>query len=222
MDCAVIFDVDGVLLELTRSEEEVFFEALSAFVPTDQLSRDWNSYASRNDEDIIDEILEKAGKPVSLKQEAIPAYLALLERQVSERTIVTEIIPGSNRLLEELAAAGIGLGIATANLLGAARIRLEHAGLWNHVAAFPFGADGGGHKRQTVARAISATGLPKNRIVYVGDNLNDVDAGLSNGVHFIGFSLDPVRCERLAAAGACHTAADHGETARLIGQFLSN
>ena len=52
------------------------------------------------------------------------------------------------------------------------------------------GADGGGHKREILARAIAATGLPRNRIVYIGDNLNDVEAGLANGVHFIGFSTD--------------------------------
>ena len=55
-DFAIIFDVDGVLLELTSDEEELFFTALSKFVPTENLSRDWNSYRIRNDEDIMTEI----------------------------------------------------------------------------------------------------------------------------------------------------------------------
>ena len=94
------------------------------------------------------------------------------------------------------------IGFATANLRSAAELRLKHAGLWNHVSAHGFGAEGGGHKREILARAIASTGLPKNRIVYVGDNLNDVEAGLENGVHFIGFSTDPGRLEELKQAGA--------------------
>jgi phosphoglycolate phosphatase-like HAD superfamily hydrolase len=89
------------------------------------------------------------------------------------------------------------------------------------VQALAFGAEGSGHKRETVARAIAKTGLPRNRIVYIGDNLNDVDAGLSNRVHFIGFSEDAGRRERLAAAGAVHLAANHRETQRLISGLLA-
>jgi phosphoglycolate phosphatase-like HAD superfamily hydrolase len=55
------------------------------------------------------------------------------------------------------------------------------------------GADGGGHKHAILARAIAASGLPPERIVYIGDNVNDVEAGLCNGVHFIGFSTSPER-----------------------------
>ena len=82
------------------------------------------------------------------------------------------------------------------------------------------GADGGGHKREILARAIAATGLPKNRIVYIGDNLNDVEAGLSNGVHFIGFSTDSSRLTELKRAGASHTSNNHLDSFRLIGHLL--
>jgi HAD superfamily hydrolase (TIGR01549 family) len=193
---------------------------LSAFVPTRNLSRNWDSYKSRNDDDIIDEILQCAGKPKALKQEVKNAYLALLARRFAENELSAEIIPGANQMLKQLAAQGVGLGIATANLLQAARIRLVHAGLWQHVAQFPFGADGGGHKRRTLARAIAATGLARDRIVYVGDNLNDVDAGLANGVHFIGFSTNAARRDRLKMGGAQYLSADHHDTARLIMELL--
>jgi len=133
--------------------------------------------------------------------------------------LVPVAIAGAGALLEGLAGKS-ATGIATANLAAIARLRLERAGLWDYVAGLPFGADGGGHKRDTVAKAIAATGLPKHRIVYVGDNLNDVDAGLSNGVNFIGFATDAARRQRLAAAGARHLSGSHDETARLIGSLL--
>jgi phosphoglycolate phosphatase-like HAD superfamily hydrolase len=116
---------------------------------------------------------------------------------------------------------GTSCGIATANLLAVARLRLEHAGLWDRVCKFPFGAEGGGHKRETVAKAIAATGLHRSRIVYIGDNLNDVAAGLENGVHFIGFSTDDARRARLAGAGALHLSGNHATTADLIRHLLA-
>ena len=129
-DAAVIFDVDGVLLELTRAEEDAFF------VPFER------------------------------------------------------------------------------------RYGLKDAGLWDHVSTCAHGADSGGHKREILARAIVATGLPKNRIVYVGDNLNDVEAGLSNGVHFIAFSTDSGRLAELRRAGASHASNNHLDSFRLIGHLL--
>jgi phosphoglycolate phosphatase-like HAD superfamily hydrolase len=129
-------------------------------------------------------------------------------------------IPGARRLLSQLMPQH-AIGIATANFLSVARQRLATMGLWAPVSSHAFGAEGGGHKRQTVARAIAATGLPRDRIVFIGDNLNDVDAGLSSGVHFIGFATDPARRRRLAAAGARHTAGDHRETEALIATLLA-
>jgi phosphoglycolate phosphatase-like HAD superfamily hydrolase len=112
------------------------------------------------------------------------------------------------------------MGIATANLLSAAALRLKHAGLWHHVSACAHGAGGGGHKREILARAMAATGLPKNRTVYIGDNLSDVEAGLANGVYFIGFSTDSGLLTKLKRAGASYTSNNHLDSFRLIGHLL--
>jgi phosphoglycolate phosphatase-like HAD superfamily hydrolase len=219
MDRAIIFDVDGVLLELTHAEEEVFFIALSRFVPTDDLSRDWNSYRIRNDEDIVAEILARHGLPHSLKSDVAEHYIALL-RTALQNSLRTVAIEGASGMLAALSGKAT-LGIATANFLAAAQCRLQQAGCWHHVAALAQGADGGGHKREILARALSRLTVPRERIVYVGDNLNDVDAGHWNGVHFIGFSTDPTRRAQLAAHGATHTSANHVETIRLVNALLA-
>jgi FMN phosphatase YigB (HAD superfamily) len=57
-DAAVIFDADGVFLELTSVEEDAFFVPFEDRYGLKNLSRDWNSYAIRNDENIIAEILQ--------------------------------------------------------------------------------------------------------------------------------------------------------------------
>lgn len=219
MDSAVIFDVDGVLLDLTPQEEDAFFLAFARRHGITGLSRDWDSYRIRNDEHIIAEILERHGLQPQESGAIVEDYLAILREGLSGGTLSAREIPGARGLLSSLASRRVG--IATANLLSAAKLRLEACALWAPVSALAFGAEGSGHKRETVARAIAATDLPKQRIVYVGDNLNDVDAGLSNGVHFIGFSEDMERRNKLAAAGAIHLAGDHGETRALIERLLA-
>lgn len=218
MDSAVILDVDGVLLELTAAEEDAFFRAFEDLHGITGLSRDWDSYLVRNDEHIIAEILARHGLPASGRDAVTESYVALLGGGLSSGALKAVDIPGARDLLRSL--SGRRLGIATANLLSAAKLRLEAAAMWAPVASLAFGAEGSGHKRETVARAIAATGLPKDRIVYIGDNLNDVEAGLANGVHFIGFAQDAARRDRLATAGARQVAGDHRTTLALIGQLL--
>lgn len=220
MDSAVIFDVDGVLLDLTAAEEDALFLAFQRLHGLTGLSRDWDSYLVRNDEHIIAEILARHGLPPAERDRVAAVYLAILSEGLSSGALRAVEIPGARHLLHGLGASS-RLGIATANLLPAARLRLQSLALWKPVSGLAFGAEGSGHKRETVARAIAASGLPKTRIVYVGDNLNDVDAGLSNGVHVIGFAEDAARRGRLAAAGARHVAGDHRDTLRLIRALLA-
>jgi hypothetical protein len=52
------------------------------------------------------------------------------------------------------------------------------------------------------------------------DNLNDVEAGLSNSVHFIGFSANLHRLNEMKRAGASHLSNNHLDTFRLIGHLL--
>jgi HAD superfamily hydrolase (TIGR01549 family) len=218
-DAAVIFDVDGVLLELTSAEEDAFFAPFEQRYGLKNLSRDWNSYAVRNDEYIIAEILERHGIPSHENAEVTADYLSFLKQRLENGTIETIFIPGARELLENLQGK-LQIGIATANFLSAAKLRLQHANLWHQVLQHARGAEGGGHKREILASAIASTNLPRDRIVYVGDNLNDVEAGLSNGVHFIGFSTSHERLKELTSAGATHISNNHLDTFRLISHLL--
>ena len=219
VDATVIFDVDGVLLELTSAEEDAFFAPFEQRYGLENLSRDWNSYTIRNDENIIAEILARHGLPAREHAEVVADYLEVLKLRLETGAIETIAIPGARDLLNKLHGS-LQLGIATANLLSAAKFRLQSVDFWNPVSAHAFGAEGGGHKREILARAISSTGFPKNRIVYVGDNLNDVEAGLSNGIHFIGFSTNPGRLNELERAGTNHISNNHLDTFRLIRHLL--
>jgi HAD superfamily hydrolase (TIGR01549 family) len=218
-DWAIIFDVDGVLLELTRDEEEVFFTALSNFVPTENLSRDWNSYRIRNDEDIIAEILERYGLPLTHKTNAMNHYVKTLKAAL-QNTLQSIEIEGAKQLLQSLSSTAT-LGIATANLRGAAALRLQQANLWPYISNHAEGAEGGGHKSKILARLLTRIKLPRSRVIYVGDNINDVKAGLENGVHFIGFSTEPDRRALLQSHGTRHVCANHSETFALLKALMA-
>ncbi len=219
-DWAVIFDVDGVLLELTPAEEELFFVPFSSCCDASKLSRDWNSYRIRNDEEIVAEIVERHGLVETEKQSIKQEYLSLLRHQLQENTIASQIISGVTVLLDACSKLAI-LGIATANFREAAKLRLENAGLWHHVSAHAFGADGGGHKHEILGRALVNLEIPKSRIIYIGDNVNDVIAGQKQGVHFIGFSESQYRLEQLSKAGAKLLSSNHDETAMLTKRIMS-
>ena len=173
-DAAVIFDVDGVLLELTSAEEDAFFVPFEIRHGLKNLSRDWNSYAIRNDENIIAEILASHGIPARERSEVVADYLEILKLRLSNGVIGTITIPGAHKLLKNL-QGNSRIGIATASLLGAAELRLKHVNPWPYVCAHAFGVEGGGPKREILARAIASINLPKDRIVY----LDQDDFGLN-------------------------------------------
>ena len=219
MNWAIIFDVDGVLLELTRDEEELFFEPFASRMDAAKLSRDWNSYKIRNDQEIVCEILALHGFPVSEHAVITEEYLYLLQRAL-EQDLRSVPIGGAALLLERLAPMA-RLGIATANLHRAAELRLRQVGMWQPVSGLAFGAEGGGHKSDILARAIAATGLHRSNIIFIGDNVSDVVAGLKNQVHFIGFSTSVSRLSQLREAGAQHLCATHAETEKVMRQLLN-
>lgn len=224
-NAAVIFDVDGVLLELTPAEEDAFFAPFETLYGLKGLSRDWDTYRVRNDEDIIREVLERhlGRRPEESEIEChVETYCRLLEDGYRCGRLRVEPIPGAAELVEALnPVPGLVLGSATANLRRAAEIRLALAGLWQAIGEHCCGADGGGHKRDVLARLIDRLRLAPERIVFIGDNLNDVEAGLATGVHFIGFSLDDDRRSRLAAAGAPQVSGDHRTTLALVDEALA-
>ena len=219
MNSAIIFDVDGVLLELTRQEEELFFLPFASRLDAAKLSRDWNSYKIRNDQEIVREIVASHGLPPQDAAIITQEYLDGLEKALRQDLKSTPIA-GASKLLSTFAPHA-RLGIATANFRRAAELRLRQAQMWQPVSALAFGAEGGGHKSAILSRAIAATGLPPKRIIFIGDNVNDVEAGLANQVQFIGFSTSPQRLLQLRRAGATFLCGAHAETEKIVRELLN-
>ena len=218
MRAAVIFDVDGPLLDLTDAETEAFFAPFEETYGMSGLSRDWDSYRIRNDEEIFREIIN--GIPGAC--EAV--FPQMLQRYLDKLCALPVMpIPGARDLLSALAAIdGLALGTATANFGAAAQSRLRRAGLWDFVAERHCGAEGGGAKRDILGRAMARLGVAPGRTVFIGDNPTDFEAAQVQGTGFIGFDRDPTRRRRLRDAGAQTVTGDHTETLRLIRAFLAS
>jgi phosphoglycolate phosphatase-like HAD superfamily hydrolase len=224
MPKAVIFDVDGVLLNLTPPEVDGFFEPFREIYGLTGLSRDWNSYRTRNDVLIVEEIIGTHFKR-PLKPDEFSAwrqrYLEIIRDWLARRVFAVEVIPGALDLLRDLSASGVITGIATANIIDAARIRLESAGLWPHIH-YASGAEDGGPKQEILAHLVSRLGLRQGDVIYIGDNLNDVAAGHSVAGHFIGFSTEREQRRILRNHGAELVVSNHMGTRRLLKPLLES
>ncbi len=221
---AVIFDVDGPLLHLKKPEEDAFFAPFKSLFGIEGLSNDWDSYNVRNDRDIVHEVLDRhlgGGRQPHHFDQFVEAYAAELEDGFSSGRLQVTVVEKAPQLVECLSSLNnVALGIATANLRCAAEVRLHQAGLWRHLAKFPGTADEGGHKHQVLARVINQLKLPADRIVFIGDNLNDLEAGRRNGTHFIGYHWTQQKRSQLRDNGAEHVTHDHDETLALIRAML--
>jgi phosphoglycolate phosphatase-like HAD superfamily hydrolase len=129
-------------------------------------------------------------------------------------------LPGTADLLSSLSKLAT-LGIATANLKAAAELRLAQAGLWSFVSSHAQGADGGGHKSVILGRLLDRLNIAPSRVIFIGDNLNDVEAGLQNGVHFIAFSMFAKRRLQLQNHGARLTSANHSDTLKIVNALMA-
>jgi len=221
-NAAVIFDVDGPLLDLTAAESAAFFVPFRGAYGLSGLSEDWDSYRIRNDVEIYREVLARAGF-----QDDDATLAKLQQRYLAELNALYEngeaVVPirGAQELLKTLSAIdGLAIGTATANFEAAAEMRLRRVGMWEFVEHWHSGAEGGGAKRDILARVIKRLDLPADRIVFLGDNLNDLDAASANGTHFIGFHVDPDRQARLSQAGAATVTGDHLKSFSLIEAWL--
>ncbi|MGI9414562.1 MAG: HAD family hydrolase [Hyphomicrobiales bacterium] len=228
---AVIFDIDGVLLHLTRQEETRFFDAFRTThaVAEHHIDPDWNSYRVRNDVAIAGELLGRHFGRTPLEAEVravLDHYVGTIEDGLAQGALVTHVIDGAKDLLDHLGERfALHLGLATANVRGAAEARLRHAGLWGPFTACGY-AESGGPKIEILKSAIGALRdgngdpVPPDRVVFLGDQLGDLAAARENDVHFIGISTNPDQRRTLERNGAETVYGDHNRTASKIAELL--
>jgi phosphoglycolate phosphatase-like HAD superfamily hydrolase len=214
----VLWDVDYTLVAAdglgTRLYEVVFREMfgreMTAVAPK----------AGRTDRAIVGDTLALAGVPVS----AVGPFLAALERLAVAGGVpgAVQPLPGAAAAIAALAAAGVRQSVLTGNIGPLAALKLDRAGLRDHLD-LAAGAYGDTHEVRaelvTAARAAAArvygTDFSGRRTVLIGDTPLDVEAALATGARVVGVATGSYRAAELVEAGAEVVLPDLTDTARL-------
>jgi phosphoglycolate phosphatase len=177
--------------------------------------------AGRTDRAIIGDTLALAGAPVS----AVGPVLAALERVASDGAVPGPVrpLPGAAAAIAALAAAGVRQSVLTGNVRPLAALKLERAGLGEHLD-LAAGAYGDVHEVRaelvTAARAAASqlygTDYSGPRTVLVGDTPLDVAAALATGARVVAVATGSFDAAALATAGAHVVLPDLLDTGRLV------
>ncbi len=220
----VLWDVDYTLVAAdglgTRLYEVVFREMfgreLTVVAPK----------AGRTDRAIVADTLALAGVPVS----AVGPFLAALERLAEAGGVPGAVrpLPGAAAAIAALAAAGARQSVLTGNIRPMAALKLERAGLRDHLD-LAAGAYGDAHEVRaelvTAARAAAAEVYGADfsgvRTVLVGDTPLDVEAALATGARVVGVATGSYPAADLAAAGAEVVLPDLADTALVLAAVMA-
>jgi len=215
----VLWDVDYTLVSAdglgTRLYEVVFREMfgreMTGIAPK----------AGRTDRAIAGDTLALAGVPVS----ALGPFLTALERLAEAGGVPGAVrpLPGAAEAIGALAAAGIRQSVLTGNIRPLAALKLERAGLSEHLD-LAAGAYGDVHEvRAELVTAARATAGRRYGVAYegpatvlIGDTPLDVAAALATGARVVAVATGSYDAASLAAAGAHVVLPDLTDTGRVL------
>ncbi len=202
---AYLFDIDGTLLNQQDAVHYfAFCEALSG-VAGRPLNLDGVVAHGNVDTGILRDAWALAGVSEAVWRPQLAAVQAGMCRFVEERRgeVRVTVLPGVVAMLERLRERGAKLGVATGNLAGIGRVKLEAAGLLDK---FDFGGFSDGYETRRdvfrgalhMARGLAGEGAS---VCVVGDTPEDVRSAKANGLEVIAVATGIYRREQLEAEG---------------------
>ena len=207
----VLFDLDGTLTDSAPGIVASYRHALAAFgvAASDAEIRRWIGPP-------LGESLAGLGVPPAEVEASVAEYRAYFSRH---GLYENRLYGGVTEMLDELAAAGLTLGLATSKLTLFAETILELFDI-----AKPFSAVSGPTadgsritKAQIVAHALDSLGSPDpHTVVVVGDREHDVLAAREHGLRPIAVTWGYGSPAELAAAGAESLAANPAELTAML------
>ncbi|MFH0878092.1 MAG: HAD family hydrolase [Lentisphaerota bacterium] len=222
---AVLFDIDGTLLDMKGAGRRAFILALEkVFGWKDDLA--YINFAGNTDLNVLRQIMESrkttlADSDIARFFEQIPIEL---EREAKNAELI--LYPGVRLLLETLAADERAmLGLVTGNIEACAKIKLRQFDLHDHFVLggfgdrFPDRADIACHALQLVKDRLDS-GQSLQQVFLIGDTPYDVAAARHIGAVAIAVSTGKFSARELQECGADHvleTLKDTGQVLNLLG-----
>lgn len=214
---AVLFDIDGTLLDMRGAGRKSFVQSLKAvFGWDDDIS--YINFAGNTDLNVLLQVAEHHRVKLTAEDQRRFFRRMPVELEQNARNAQFIIYPGVRELLETLSARkDVILGLVTGNVAAAARIKLQQFDLHNH---FVLGAFGDDHAdRNDIARlalervrAKIAAGSKMKACFLIGDTPHDVAAAKSIGATAVAVATGKFDTAALRAAGAEHVLSDLSDT----------
>ncbi len=182
---ALIFDIDGTLVNSSRVDAMLFKEAVLDFHPGVRFRSDWSRYRNVTDEGLLAEILGDNGRDASVEtMRAVKSRFFDKIRDHVERGPGFESVPGAGSFLERMKRGGHYLAFATGGWRESSVMKLESAGL--PFRGIPlFTSDDSPVRTEIMKKALAHAGVPATDVTYFGDATWDREAARELGWRFV-------------------------------------
>ena len=223
----LLFDIDGTLLLSGGAGKRALNRAFKkSFGVADGF--DSIPVAGRTDELIFRDALGRSGvvATVSCRDEFFALYYEYLDQEIVSPGRNKGLMPGVRFLLERLAPlSNVVIGLLTGNFARAAKIKLQHFGIWDY---FVFGAYGDDAPARddlvpiAVSRARASNVVITSRAdtIVVGDTPLDVRCAIAGGARSVGVCTGSYGESELWEAGADSVLPDLADSERFLKLIL--
>ena len=200
MTTYILWDVDGTLVRNGKDAGNLYHEAVELAVGRSIANRLPNTHG-KTDGQILRETLAAHGLPEDLHSSA-STHLDELSRLRHESGNHRELCPGVHEALAATAARGWVNCLLTGNSALRSRYKVTGAGVdadvfdWSH----SYFGEVSPIRSDLTLRARAE--LPDDRLVIVGDTLNDDVAAVAAGIPFIGVATGVFGADELRTTGA--------------------
>jgi len=200
---AYLFDIDGTLLHCTDAVHYfAFCEALRSLAGR-PLNLDGITAHGNTDVGILRDALALAGVRDEVWRHRLEETREAMVRFVAERRsdLCATVLPAVPEVLDHLRARGAVLGVATGNLEGIGRLKLDHCGLLERFDVGGY-SDAYEYRRDVFRGAlvkVRASAGPEALVCVVGDTPEDVRAARSNALDVIAVATGIYSFEELRA-----------------------
>lgn len=199
---AIVFDLDGTLIDSAPDLADALNSVLRSQGLREQTLDDVKGMVGAGAKVLMQRGFAANGKALS-EQEAerlLPAFIADYRARATDKT---RLMPGAQRLLTELAAAGIGLGLCTNKPEDISRQILEDFAIVSLFGSI-VGGDTTPAKKpdpRPLLHALAELGCPADEALMVGDSAADagVARAAGTGLALVTFGYSQVLVEHMGA-----------------------
>ena len=210
---AIIFDMDGLLLDTEKLSYQSFTSTAAAYDQTFQFD-DYRQLIGRNAKtgiEILRRMLPASIDAAKFKDDWLDVYRQLLDDHI-------ELKPGAHHLLARLAKMQVPRAVATSSSGAKARAILDRVGLWQFIPHLTGGDEvkAGKPAPDVYLDAAKKLGVDAPRCIAFEDSETGITAALAAGMRVIQIP-DLIAAERAPAPPAYYHASSLLDGAALLG-----